>query len=724
MEIMQAIESAFELQNEGKLDQAEYIYREILRIQANNVLAHYNLGIICQDKLQFDKAIYHYKKALDLDPNIADAYFNMGTIFHDRGLLDDAIRNYQAALELDPNSADINNNIGLVLKEKGQLDEAISYYHQALQINSHLANAFSNIGVVLKEKGQLDEAIFYYHQALQINPDRADFYFNLGSALQEKGHLDESIVCYRKAIELNAGFAYAYNNLGSALRSKKIIDDAIINLKKALQLNPEFFHAYNNLGLSFQDKGQLDDAIGCYQEALRINSNCSEVYNNVGCIFQEIGQVHKACDFFREALKRNPHNPSYYSNLLLSLNYSANLDASTIYHEHLQFSKYCTYPISSITAPYNNKPIPGRRLKIGYISPDFRKQSVGFFIEPILESHNHNDFEIFCYYNYPALDEMTARMKLYADQWRHIIGMTDEKVTELIRDDQIDILVDLAGHTAFNRLRVFACKPAPVQVSWLGYPNTTGLSAIDYRLVDNHTDPPDTSDRFYTETLLRLPDTFLCYRPYQSSPEVKELPYLTNGHLTFGSFNILTKLTPEVISLWSQILKRIENSKLLIKRKSLSSRIAREYVFSQFIQHDIDPKSIELMAMTPIFKEHLEIYNRIDICLDTFPYNGTTTTCEALWMGVPVITLVGNTHVSRVGHSLLLNIGLNEFIANTHEEYIEIAVNLSKDLKKLRSLRTSLRAMMKHSPLCDAIRFTGNLEKTYRQIWKIWCRAV
>ena len=569
MEINKAIELAFELQNEGKLDQAEEIYKEILEVQPSNIEVYYNLGMIFQDKLQFDKSLFYYRKALALDSNIVDAYFNIGTIFHNTGLFDNAITHYRKALELDPYSADINNNLGIVLKEKGQLDEAISYYRKALQINPNCADAFNNLGIVLKEKRQLDEAISYYRKALQVNPNCANFYFNLGAALQEKGHLDESITFYLKALQLNSGFAEAYNNLGSTLKSKKMIDEAIVNFKKALQLNPDFLYAHNNLGLCYQERGQLDDAIRCYEKALCINSNYADVYNNLGCVFKEMGQVHKAQGYFRQALERDPNNSSCYSNLLLSLNYITNHDALTIYNEHQKYSELHAEPLSSKIALHFNNPIPARLLKIGYISPDFRKQSVGFFIEPILASHNHHDFEIFCYYNFPVQDEMTERMKLYADKWRPIVGMTDEKVTELIRNDQIDILVDLTGHTGFNRLLVFACKPAPIQISWIGYPNTTGLSTIDYKIVDNYTDPLGMTDQFYTETLFRLPDTFLCYLPYKDSPEVSELPALSNGHLTFGSFNILTKLSPEVISSWSQILKRIPNSRLIIKRKVL-----------------------------------------------------------------------------------------------------------------------------------------------------------
>jgi predicted O-linked N-acetylglucosamine transferase (SPINDLY family) len=432
----------------------------------------------------------------------------------------------------------------------------------------------------------------------------------------------------------------------------------------------------------------------------------------------------EAESYYNIALQINPKFSSLYSNLLLLMNYTSKYDMQFVSNKHKHFAEQFEKPLAPFIMPHTNKPVANRCLKIGYISPDFRKQSVGFFIEPVLASHNHQDFEIFCYANLPVHDEMTERMKGYADNWRNIARMLDEEVTDLIHNDEIDILVDLAGHTAFNRLLVFARKPAPIQLTWIGYPNTTGLSSIDYRIVDNFTDPLGMTDQYYTEKLIRLPESFLCYLPYKDSPDVGELPALSKDYITFGSFNILKKITPDVIKLWSQILERIPRACLIIKNKSLADSMTRQYVLNQLLQQNISVERIELLSYTPTFKEHLEIYNRIDIGLDSFPYHGTTTTCEAMWMGVPVITLEGNPHASRVGVSLLSNVGLQELIALTTEEYIKIAVNLADDLKGLQSLRERLRDMMKHSPLCDAKRFTANLENCYRQIWEKWCKSV
>ena len=401
--------------------------------------------------------------------------------------------------------------------------------------------------------------------------------------------------------------------------------------------------------------------------------------------------------------------------------YNPRYEAQTIFFEHLKFANQFEGPLLPGITPHRNEKTPGRRLRIGYVSPDFRRHSVAYFIEPVIAFHNREDFEIFCYSLAPVEDEVTDRIRGYANHWTSIVGMSDAMAAESIREDGIDILVDLSGHTSNNRILLFARKPSPVQVSWIGYPATTGLSTMDYKIVDGYTDPPGLTDPYYTEHLIRLPESFLCYLPDKESPEVKALPALKSGHITFGSFNNFTKETPEVLALWSEMLKRIPHSRLILKAKSFTDGGSRDYVMGIFAGHGIDPERIELLAYALSFPGHLGLYNRIDIALDPFPYNGTTTTCEALWMGVPVITLAGNTHASRVGMSLLSNIGLPEFVAKTSEEYLAITVNLADDLNRLRSLRESLRERMNKSALTDSKKFIAGIEALYRRIWEKWC---
>jgi predicted O-linked N-acetylglucosamine transferase (SPINDLY family) len=420
-------------------------------------------------------------------------------------------------------------------------------------------------------------------------------------------------------------------------------------------------------------------------------------------------------------MELKPDLPKYFSNLLLTMNYNPRYDASEIFIRHTEFAKHFELPFQSSSVRFPNVKDVHRPLRVGYVSPDFKGHSVAFFIEPVLAAHSKNRFEVFCFSDVPQEDEVTKHIRSSADHWRDISRMTDSEADEIIRKDKIDILVDLAGHTAYNRLLLFARKPAPVQVSWIGYPATTGLSAMDYKIVDSYTDPPGMTEQYYTEKLLRMPECFLCYRPDEESPEVGPLPSQSAGHVTFGSCNNFAKVTPEMMELWGKILEGVPGSRLLLKAKSLSDRSTREYVKDLFQGKGISGDRLELLGWEPSVRGHLETYHRIDIGLDTFPYHGTTTTCEALWMGVPVVTLAGKTHVSRVGVSLLSNAGLPELVAHTGDEYMDIAINLAKDTNRLRELRDRLRTMMTDSPLTDAGRFTGHLEKAYRDIWEKWC---
>ena len=537
------------------------------------------------------------------------------------------------------------------------------------------------------QEGNLQQARHTCEEILQREPDNVMFLHFLGE------------ICYR---------------LGD-------YPSAAAHITKSLEINPVNADAYNNLGVVLKDMGRLEEAIRCYEQLLRLQPDYPDAYANLGTIFRAKGKIAEAEMACRRALQRDPNDFITHSNLLLTMNYNARHDAQFIYSEHLKFARRLAEPLSSATGPYHNECVPGRRIRIGYVSPDFRRHSVNYFIEPVLASHRHDQFGIFCYSDVPRADDVTARLQRYADQWREIAGVPDEQVAEMIRKDGIDILVDLAGHTGDNRMLLFARKPAPVQVSWLGYPNTTGLKAVDYRIVDGYTDPPGLTDPFYTEKLMRMPESFLCYQPEQNSPETGPLPCQKKGHITFGSFNFFAKVSPEVAVCWAELLQAVPASHLLLKTKSLSDKPTREYAMEMFTQKGIERERIELLSYEHSYRGHLDMYNRIDIALDPFPYNGTTTTCEALWMGVPVITLAGKTHASRVGVSLLSNIGLPEFIAETPDEYVKMAFTLAADVNSLQSLRMRLRAAMEQSPLTDAKRFTLNLENCLREMWQRYC---
>ena len=652
-----------------------------------------------------------------------DKSFQLALRYQKKGDLQRAENIYKEILNVQPENVTVLYLIGEICYQQKQHDCAIEYLKKALQFDPSNPQIYYNLGIVYHEKEQFQDAIICYQKALQLNPDFAEVYYNIGVAFQDNRQYDEAVDYYQKALKCNPNHEVVYYNLAIIYKQRWQLEDAIACYQKVLQLNPANADAYANLGTVLQKQGKIEGAIAFYQKAIELNPTNADAYANLGTVLQEQGQLQDAEIYYRRALQIRPSHSIAYSNLLLSMSYNSYHDAHKIFAEHVRFAKQIAEPLYPNNPAYLNERIPSRRLKIGYVSPDFRKHSVAYFIEPVLAEHNRDYFKVFCYSDVLIPDEVTKRIQQYADTWRNIAGISDIQAAQLIQKDKIDILIDLSGHTSRNPLLLFARKPAPVQVSWIGYPATTGLSTIDYKIVDRHTDPPGMTEHYYTEKLIYLPDSFLCYLPDKDSPKIGDLPALKTGHISFGSFNNFTKVSPIVLELWTGLLKSVPNARLILKTEIFSDRTTHDRLMNIFTDQGIEEKRIELFSFSPTTKEHLEMYNRIDIGLDTFPYNGTTTTCEAMWMGVPVITLEGNSHASRVGVSILSNVGLPELIAKTPNGYIANAVNLANDLEKLKSLRKTLRDMMTQSLLTNAKCFTANLEISYRKIWKTWCEC-
>jgi protein O-GlcNAc transferase len=606
----------------------------------------------------------------------------------------------------------------------GQLPQAIKIIEGILKDQPDNAELLYFLGIIYAQSENYDLAIEYLKRSLQLNANNADAYLAVGLTSQRKGLTDDAIRYYNKSLSIDPKKFEVYNSLGDAFTQKGLIEEAIITYQTYLQTNPYSFETYNNMGNLFQKKWEIAKAIDCYYKAIEIDPENASAYNNLGNTFQIKGRPEEAEKFYRQAMQKEQNTFIAYQNLIFIMNYNPRYDARTIFSEHVNFAQKYALPLSGSIIPHTNNKEQQRRLRIGYVSPDFRRHSVAYFIEPVLAAHDKEQFEVFCYSISHIEDEVTERLRGYADHWRNIVGFSDEKATEIIRNDSIDILVDLAGHTTNNRIMIFARKPAPIQVNWIGYPSTTGLPTMDYKIVDNYTDPPDMTEQYYTEKLVRLPGSFLCYLPEQDSPDIEEPPSIKSGFITFGSFNNLSKVSRVVFALWSRILKRTENSRLIMKSLSFSDRETRSYTMDMFKQEGIQRERIDLLPPALSTREHLKTYHQIDIAFDTFPYNGTTTTCEAIWMGVPVITFAGSAHLSRAGASLLSNTGIPEFIAKTADEYVEMAVKLANNIEKLRLLRTSLRDMMADSPLTDAKRFTGDLENIYRKMWGKWISTI
>ncbi|MBF0329963.1 MAG: tetratricopeptide repeat protein [Nitrospirae bacterium] len=569
-----------------------------------------------------------------------------------------------------------------------------------------------------------EDAINAYDEVLLLSPALYDAYFNRGIALQSLGRVDEAIISYGRALSIMPNSAESHYNLGLIYVGKGRMNTAEACFKRAVECRNDYIEAINNLANVQKELGKLTQALENYSMVLKLNPDYAYAYNGMAGVLQEIGEVEEAIEYYSKALAIKEDYVVAHSNLLLALNYIDSKTPEEVFKEHTKFAEIHAEPLSKNILPYRCKLIEARKLRVGYISPDFRLHSVGFFVEPVLMNHNRQDFDIYCYSDVSVFDDVTRRIKSYATSWSDIYGISDEEVAELIRNDSIDILVDLAGHTGYNRMLVFARKPAPVQISWIGYPNTTGLKTMDYRIVDEYTDPQGMTDKYYAEKLLRFRNTFLCYMPDNRSPKVSSLPALDKGYITFGAFNKISKITPRAVELWASILKRVESSKILLKAKGLDEDNIRTKITKMFAEHGIDDSQIIFMSKTPDAAMHMEVYNTVDIALDTFPYNGTTTTCEALWMGVPVVVLQGATHASRVGVSILSNLRLNNLIAANDCEYVNMAVSLASKLSDLAKMRNSLRGVMKESPLFDYHYFVNQIEDIYKKTWVRYCENV
>jgi predicted O-linked N-acetylglucosamine transferase (SPINDLY family) len=608
-------------------------------------------------------------------------------------------------------------DLALQHHQAGRLAEAEALYRQILAVEPGHAEALHLLGVIAQQVGRNDLAVELIRQAIVLRPNFSAAHSNLGVALRNEGRLDEAMAACRQALALEPDSPDACNNLGNALVDSERIDEAIASFRRAILLRPNFPEAHFNLGNTLRASGQLDAAIASYREAIALKPDYPTACNNLGDALKQIGRLDEAITAYRKAVALRLQYSDTQSNLLFALNYHPGLDPATVYEEHVRWNHQHAEPLRRFIQGHRNERSPKRRLRIGYVSPDFREHSVGRFLLPLLAQHDHEHFEIFCYAQVPAPDDMTRKIQAHGEHWQSLTGLADGPAAELIRQDQIDILVDLSGHTSHHRLLVFAHKPAPVQVTFLGYPNTTGLATIDYRLTDAYADPPGLTEPYHSEQLFRLPQCAWCYQP-AASPPVRPRE---EGPITFGCFNNFAKVTEPMLLLWSRILHLVPGSRMLLKAGAFGSAKTQQRVREFLGAAGIDPERLELRGYEPDRDDHLALYRRLDVALDTFPYHGTKTTCEALWMGVPVVTLAGKTHASRVGVSLLTNIGLPELIARSPEEYVRLAAELAGDPPRLSHLRNTLRQRMEASPLMDAPRFARDIEAAYRAMWRKWC---
>jgi predicted O-linked N-acetylglucosamine transferase (SPINDLY family) len=608
-------------------------------------------------------------------------------------------------------------NVAIQSLGAGQLEQADAILRQVLAAAPAHADALHLLGVIAHQQRNHTVAIELIGQAIQLQPDAARFHNNLGLALCAAGRFEEALRAHATAVRLEPKHPDLQYNYGNTLLAVDDTDAAIRAYQTALQIAPKWPVARNMLGVAYAQAGQTDDAIAAFERAIAEDPNYSDAYNNLGNAYKEQGSLDQAIAAYRKSLSINPADAEVRSNLINLLQFHPDITLADIQREQREWSRIHELPLKRSIAPHTNSREPHKRLRIGYVSADFRNHCQAFFMMPLLAHHDRGQFDIFCYSGVRRPDAFTAQLRSLAGQWRDISNMPDEQAADLIRKDQIDILVDLTQHMAYNRLPLFARKPAPVQAAWLGYPGSTGLEAMDFRITDPYLDPPGTPNQaFYSERSIRLPDAFWCYDPL-SDVAVNELPALTRGHVTFGSLNNFCKVNPQVIGLWARVMQAIPGSRLLILTDPGSHRARTLESFRQSGLVDTEAR-IDFVAKCDR-REYLELCHRIDIILDTFPYNGHTTSLDALWMGVPVVSIAGTMPVGRAGLSLLSNLNLaDEFLASNEEQFVQIARRWSEDQERLRTLRRSLRARLKSSALMDAARFAKNMEAAYREMWK------
>lgn len=597
----------------------------------------------------------------------------------------------------------------------GRADEAVALLADALRQDPNHAGALTfGALLALRNDGQARLALDYAARAVGADPRRARAHHLHGLALQANGRGADALIALRQAVELDAKLVDARLDLANALLEEGDLAGARTQIDDVLASEPASAIAYNSLGNLLARQQQFDAAIAAYGKAIELDPRLPQAYGNLGMLQFGIGENDAAIAAFRRAVALAPDRPAHWSALLFALSVSDCATAAGIAAEHRAFGERFAARIAPLPAIVP-APRAGRRLKVGYVSSDWRRHAVAVFAEPLLAAHDRSRFEIFCYQNYPRSDEVTARFAALANHFVSIASMPDGEVAQRIRADGIDILVDLNGHTAHNRLPLFFLKPAPVQASWLGYLGTTGVPTIDYRLTDAFTDPAGELDPAGVEALWRLPQTQWCYRPYAEAPEVGPLPAAKAHAITFVCMNHATKISRTALSLWARILEAVPGSRLLLLATPYAAQRAQVLAF--FAERGIAGERIEQVGEAPI-ATYLGRYLRADIALDSLPCAGGTTTCDALWMGVPVVSLVGDRPFSRSGASLLRNAGLSELIARTPDAYVRAAVDLAVDRGRLAALRAGLRDRLLASPLLDGAGFARAVEAAFDAMWE------
>ncbi len=655
-------------------------------------------------------------------PRVAIGWKLLGVVLQQTGRDKDALWPMQKAAELTPRDAGNFNDLGVLQKKLGRLKDAEASYQHALILNPGMADVRYNLGNLLRERGLFKEAADCLRQAITLKPDYADAHISLGLVLRNQGKLAEAETCYRTAITLAPGSAVAYSNLGSVLHDLNRFPEAENSYRQAIALQPGLAAAHNNLGVTLRILGQLRAAEETLRRAITINPNYPEAYNNLGNILREASRVEEAIGCYRQALKLKPDYAMAYSNLLFSLNYAAMATPEEVLPLARRWEQSVLSPQARREAHRRDFFRHGRfrkPLKVGYVSGDYLQHAVSYFIGQVFKHHDRARVEIYAYSNNAFQDEVTKRIRSQVDQWVEVSGISDDHCVERIRADGIDVLIDLSGHTAYNRLGVFARRAAPVQAHYLGYFASTGLTEMDYWIGDDIITPSEM-DKDFSERVWRLPRLYLCYEENSDAPKPEWRP-ADHGTLWVGNFCNLAKLTSATFDLWAKVLRSLPQMNLLLKTKEFAEPGNRQHVISALVQRGIEASRIELhdRHSTPDWNAHMAFYNRLDMVLDVVGANrGATSTCDALWMGLPVISMTGDRMADRMTTALLYSIGRKDFIARNDEEYVSIVHRVAYDIEMRKEMRYYQREQMRQSPICDGPGLARALEDSYETMYK------
>ncbi|MCC6262888.1 MAG: tetratricopeptide repeat protein [Bryobacterales bacterium] len=687
-----------------------------------------------------EAALASAEKALSLEPDDPVSVFLYAQALSDLRRYPEAVEAYGQVLALQPDSPMALNNLGNVMRAIDRHEEAAELYRMALRADPGHAEAWHNLGAIHSFRQEWPQAAACEAEAVNHRPNFWQGFLGLGLALSQQKRYDEAQTCLERARAIVGEHADVLMELGNLAVARHRGDEAMAWYLRAANADTRSIGALVNAGNLLRINGRNEEALSLARRAVTQEPASAIAHNLAGNCLGDLGRMREALECFQKAVACDPKDRVAFSNLLYNLNFHSAFSPEHVFALHQAWGRDTVDAAQdSRTAP-RTAIAPGKRLRVGYVSGDFRRHSVMYFLGPLLRRHNREQFEVYCYSNLDREDTLTAQIKQLDLVWRDITALSDEAACRQVVEDEIDILVDLAGHTGGNRLGIFARKPAPLQCTYLGYPNTTGLPTMDYRIVDAITDPTGNAEGRSMERLARLPHGFLCFSPPGNQLDTvlddagrmqpchlfaqgvaPELPENRRGYLTLGTFNNSKKIDVESAVLWGSALAALPGSKLLLKGKAYQNAQSRESLFRVLAQGGIPPERVELRHNSPSLEEHLAQYNDMDIALDTFPYNGTTTTCEALWMGVPVVTLAGERHAGRVGASLLRMLGHPEWVAESREGFAEACARLASDQERRFALRQSLREEMLGSPLMDETGFVQSLEAFYQSAWQELC---